>query len=277
MLTRDDVMGQIDLARTFLGKIHYTQNGTNPYTDRRSDCSGFASFCGKLRTTGPGIYLRAFSTSTLVTQGLIVKIDRAELLPGDMIGYCGPTTAGGGGGHIAMWLGKMAGTGKEHILDHGSGWGPTDRSVTWGLGTGWQAPGKIGAWRFAALVGDVAEGIEGDMYTAKNANGKDVETLQRRLMAANGEGAWVKGSGCLPNYGPDGGYGDETARALAAVIAGAPNVTPDGSVYGPAELVAVDVALAKRYGGVDTPAVLVPHTHAFEVPSYKGTSGPAKA
>lgn len=218
-ITRDEILRR---ARAVpLGSIPYSQGGTNasgPAKGYRRDCSGFVSYCWALPTSGPGSW-GGYSTATFVTQGLIVPIPRAELEPGDAIGYCGPTTAASGGGHIALWLGK-SGT-REHIIDHGSGMGPKDRIVTWGTGTGWQAVGKLGAWRYVGIGGGVpssiVEGSDMAILARHGDGGEPVEVLQQQILAAGG---------ALPKWGADGGYGDETAAALKALIGGG-----DGRVY----------------------------------------------
>lgn len=48
---------------------------------------------------------------------------------------------------------------------------------------------------------------------------------------------------CLPQFGADGGYGNETKAAVAAVLA-----TNDGSVYGPGEYVMMQKKMSAKYG-----------------------------
>lgn len=50
-------------------------------------------------------------------------------------------------------------------------------------------------------------------------------------------------SNCLPQFGPDGGYGNETKAAVAAVLG-----TNDGSVYGPGEYVMMQKKMSAKYG-----------------------------
>lgn len=276
-----------------LGSVSYSQaayNTSGPAKGYRRDCSGFVSYCWGLPTSGAGTW-GGYSTATFVTHGIIVPIPRAELQPGDAIGYCGATTAGKGGGHIALWLGK---SGKlEHILDHGSGMGPKDRNVTWGIGTGWQAAAKLGAWRFVGVTGAAPIPLiqEGDMAViARHGDGGEtVKALQLAMLAANGEKTWVKGQGILPKHGPDSGYGDEVAAGLRKLIGAG-----DGKTYDAGDRALLLVLAAQRTETVLEPLlepdeqeirgwardeatkaiaaaepVLVPHTHD------EGATGPA--
>lgn len=150
MITRDEILRR---ARAVPQQSDdYSQarlDGDGANAAYRPDCSGWVSYCWACPTSGPGTW-GGYSTSTFITQGVMVEIPRSELQPGDAIGYCTPTSAGNTG-HIALWLGKGPG-GTERILDHGSGWGPLDHYVTWGVGTGWNAAGKIKAYRFRGVT-----------------------------------------------------------------------------------------------------------------------------
>lgn len=233
-----------------LGVIAYSQSATNRYTGRRSDCSGLVSYVWDLPTSGPGTWLGAYSTESLFTQRLIAEIPRTGLQRGDAIGYCGPGSANGGGGHIALVL-ETKGD-QVRVWDHGSGMGPKDRWVTWNSqSTGWLSPGKCKAWRYVGLAEDGGM----IMYCAKGDKGPVVEGLQRLLLVAGA---------VLPKFGPDGDYGAETAAALATVVGG------DGAVYGPAEYAALTVAVAKHAAG---PGALVPHVHDLTI---NGATGAAR-
>lgn len=140
-----------------LGVIPYSQSTISEWTGRRADCSGLISYAWDLPTSGDGVWLKAYSTESLWRVGLIKEIPRSELRPGDAIGYCGPGTANGGGGHIALFM--AADGDRVRIWDHGSGMGPKNRWVTWdSRSTGWLAPGRCKAWRY---VGNTTE--EDDM------------------------------------------------------------------------------------------------------------------
>lgn len=234
-ITRDEILRR---ARAVpLGSISYSQGGTNasgPAKGYRRDCSGFVSYCWACPTSGPGSW-GGYSTATFVIYDVMYEIPRAQLQPGDAIGYCGPTTAGSGGGHIALWLGKSGS--KEHILDHGSGMGPKDRYVTWGTGSGWQAAGKLKAWRFRGLSGPVAPALierDSDMAViARHGDGGETVTkMQKEILAAGGS---------LPRWGADGSYGDETAAALRALVGGG-----DGRVYDSGDRALLTVLAAQR-------------------------------
>lgn len=242
MITRDEI----------LRRARAVPQRSDPYSQRtldpdganagyRPDCSGWVSYCWRCPTSGPGTW-GGYSTSTLVTidwapgvPGIMYAIPRSELRPGDAIGYCGPTTAGNGG-HIALWLGRSGS--QERILDHGSGWGPVERDVTWGVsGTAWNAVGKIRAFRFRGVADATNERMI--MFAKFGDGGPVVEAMQRLGLAAGG---------ALPRWGADGGYGDETAAMLRAL--GLPG---DGRTYGPAQYAALIFKLA-RLGPV-APAV----------------------
>jgi len=90
----------------------------------RTDCSGYVSMC--LELARPGL-----STVTFVTEGYIQPINQDELLPGDLVGHCGPGTGGDAGhivlfdrwdqGHATYWAYEFHGgpqRGPEHSLIH---------------------------------------------------------------------------------------------------------------------------------------------------------------
>jgi hypothetical protein len=92
-ITRSEV---IQRAATVwpLGHVPYSQMTVrNP--GWRTDCSGYVSMC--LNLAKPGL-----STVTLVTEGYIREITQNELRPGDLVGHCGPGTAGDAG-HVVVF------------------------------------------------------------------------------------------------------------------------------------------------------------------------------
>lgn len=250
----------------------------------RPDCSGWVSYCWACPKSGPGTW-GGYSTATFITTewapgvpGIMYEIPRSELQSGDAIGHCGPTT-GGNGGHIALWLGKAA-NGQERIIDHGGGWGPVERLVTWGVsGTAWNSAGKIKAFRFRGVESDAnqSDGVM-DMFSKHGDGGPVVEAMQLLGLAAGG---------ALPKWGPDADYGDETAAMLVAL--GLPG---DGRTYGPEQYAALMVKIGDR-GGAPAPAPdltalndrvskvetavgkLVPHTHSVSVTVPTGAARPA--
>lgn len=164
-----------------LGVIDYDQGQISDWTDRRADCSGLISYVWDLPKTGPGTWLNAYTTQSLWEQGLIYEIDRSQLLPGDAIGYCGPGTANGGGGHIALYRANKGDA--YRVWDHGSGMGPKDRVVTWNaLSTGWLAPDRCKAWRYVNMGAPVG----GDpMFLAQTKGTVEVflcDGMRRRLV-----------------------------------------------------------------------------------------------
>jgi hypothetical protein len=92
-LTRSEV---IHRAATIwpLGHVPYSQGAVHD-PGWRTDCSGYVSMC--LGLPPPGL-----STVTLVTEGHLHEITRDELRPGDLVGRCGPGTAGDAG-HVVLF------------------------------------------------------------------------------------------------------------------------------------------------------------------------------
>ncbi|MBV9792722.1 MAG: hypothetical protein JO016_02175 [Actinobacteria bacterium] len=77
-----------------LGHVTYSQTAVRD-PGWRTDCSGYVSMC--LDLAKPGL-----STVTLVTEGHLREITRDELHPGDLVGRCGPGTAGDAG-HVVLF------------------------------------------------------------------------------------------------------------------------------------------------------------------------------
>jgi hypothetical protein len=77
-----------------LGQVAYSQSAVRD-PGWRTDCSGYVSMC--LDLAPPGL-----STVTLVTEGHLREITRDELRPGDLVGRCGPGTAGDAG-HVVLF------------------------------------------------------------------------------------------------------------------------------------------------------------------------------
>jgi hypothetical protein len=74
---------------------------------------------------------------------------------------------------------------------------------------------------------------------------------------------------CLPKFGPDGDYGQETADAVSILVSGGP-----GRTYGPAEYATLAVLVAQHAATPPAPAAqLVPHIHSLSL----ATTGPAEA
>ena len=81
----------------------------------------------------------------------------------------------------------------------------------------------------------------------------------------------------LPKFGPDGGYGDETARAVSILVTGG-----DGRHYQGQAFAILQQLIATKFGPAGGGGTLVPHTHALSVSvsgtttgSGSGTSGAA--
>jgi len=133
--------------------FQYSQTRVEPATDRRADCTGWVSYVWGTPYTGPGIYLHAYNTASFYTQHVIRQIAWADLLPGDVVGYCSPTSPGNGG-HAAIWLsGDRRPDGRFRVSDHGSGWGPKLRDVAWdGRSDGWLNPAHLKPWRYVGII-----------------------------------------------------------------------------------------------------------------------------
>ncbi len=225
-IARDECVALLHSVELY--SILYGQNYIAAATDRRADCSGWQSYGWGLPKTGPGTYLNAFTTQSMWEQGVIREIPRADLRPGDAIGYCGPGTANGGGGHIAPFL-EAAGA-RVRVIDHGSGMGPKDRWVTWdGDSTGWLAPGKCKAWRY---VGMLEEGE--DMGVLAQVKGSPAvyycDGMTRRWVRSEQELADIREAAKLGLIPPlrNGGNIYQAARleGLGLVIGPEPGVSP---------------------------------------------------
>ncbi len=92
---------------------------------------------------------------------------------------------------------------------------PYDDRISWGVAT----------------TGGIA-----NMLCKKGDKGDIVKSLQMEILAAGGS---------LPQFGPDGDYGNETAYGLIGVI-GTPGADKTGNTYGPSEWAALKVAIAKH-------------------------------
>lgn len=85
-----------------------------------------------------------------------------------------------------------------------------------------------------------------------------VTTLQLQLQQIKAD--------CLPTFGADGGYGNETKAAVAAVIG-----TNDGSVYGPTEYVTLQKKLIEKFAPAGSGGTVPPHSHTGTVTSTVGS------
>lgn len=230
-----------------LGSDWYSQDtidNTGANTGYRRDCSGWVSYCWRCATSGPGTW-GGYSTATFITQGIMFEIPWDQLKPGDAIGYCGPNTAGGGGGHICLFTGwgstKHGIGGIAKTLEHGSGWGPKALNRT--------IPSNYKAYRYVGIIEDDGTTYPGsipswenNVFCNKGDGGLDVKYLQLRLQALGFK---------LPKYGADSSWGDETSNAVKASGIG------DGSAFGPDEAFKLDqLELAKARGGTDSAAVV---------------------
>lgn len=99
-ITRSEVLRRAGLWP--LGSVPYSQS-TLRGDGYRQDCSGFVSMAGNVPPNGPGCW-GGFNTVTAVSEGYIHEIDPNDLRPADLIGKCGPGTAGDDG-HIQIFVG----------------------------------------------------------------------------------------------------------------------------------------------------------------------------
>jgi hypothetical protein len=197
------------IAAIPLESFAYSQTRIEPSTDKRADCTGWVSYVWDTPDSGPGIYLHAYNTASFYTQHVITRINWADLLPGDMIGYCSPTSPGNGG-HAAIWMGgDHRPDGRFHVRDHGSGMGPKDRWVQWdGVSTGWLHPDHLAPWRYVAID-------EGDPFMA--LTDKDQQALIWRVHALVSNLPTVAGG---PTIGEVNELHNELARIRALAEAG---------------------------------------------------------
>jgi len=98
----------------------------------------------------------------------------------------------------------------------------------------------------------------GDEMYAKYGDGngeqppsRNVKTLQNKLLLLN--------PACLPQFGADGGYGDETAAAFVAEVPG----VGDGKSYDEVTIPLMDKEYARRFGTGSGSGGLVQHTHSI--------------
>jgi len=264
MITRDAILRR---ARAVQQRSDdYSQSaidGDGANAGYRPDCSGWVSYCWGCPTNGPGTW-GGYSTATFITTawapgvpGIMYEIPRSELQPGDAIGHCGPTT-GGNGGHIALWLGKdgvkwSATFGQELILDHGGGWGPVQRSVTWGVsGDNWNSAGNIRAFRF--------RGVEG-----ASGGGAAIVPVTPATIAPGAAFPLPAGHYWGDINGPDNSHGGFHASEMptVAAIQLVVGVTADG-VFGPATVAAVQRFQTAH--GLDADGQVGPNTWAAMFP-----------
>lgn len=158
----------------------YSQTRVEGSTGKRADCTGWVSYVWATPDEPPeipGVYLNAYNTASFFTQSVITGIRWADLSPGDMIGYCSPTSPGNGG-HAAIWVGgDRSPDGRFHVVDHGSGMGPKDRWVQWnGTSTGWLHPDRLAPWRYVAIT-------EGDDMTPQEVEQAVISGVSKLLSA----------------------------------------------------------------------------------------------
>ncbi len=99
-----------------------------------------------------------------------------------------------------------------------------------------------------------------DMFCVYGDKNSKVQAMQYKLLQVD--------PNCLPRFGADTGYGDETAAALLALGV---SVT-DGKAYGPFELSTLDLKIAQKYGPSDggtppLPSGPIPITGTLDLPA----------
>jgi len=86
-------------------------------------------------------------------------------------------------------------------------------------------------------VFDVLTGGDDDsMFCKFGDSGPKVKAMQLQLLMLD--------PACLPRFGADGGYGEETANANSRLVSGG-----DGRIYGPDEWATMQKLVASRFGG----------------------------
>lgn len=131
-----------------LGSVPYSQ--TARWRDGyRQDCSGYVDMCLGI-PPGPG---GGPNTVSLVTDGWVRKIGPGELKPGDLIGRCGPGTAGDAG-HVQLFTGWANTDPSDSHYDcfeqTGGGNGPHYQRHDW--------PTGYEAYRFRGIIDDAPGG-----------------------------------------------------------------------------------------------------------------------
>ncbi len=97
-----------------------------------------------------------------------------------------------------------------------------------------------------------------DMFCVYGDKNSKVQAVQYQLLQLD--------PNCLPQFGADMGYGNETAAALVALGV---SVT-DGKAYGPFEFAALNLKIAQKYGpadGGEAPSGTFPMTGTIELPA----------
>lgn len=143
-ITRSEVLRR---AATIwpLGGVQYSQGALR--NGWRTDCSGYVSMCLDLTGVGWG----GANTVSFVTGGYLHEITREELRPGDLVGHCGPGTAGDDG-HIVLFDRWPAADHAQYwAYEMTGGMGPKHRVIQYpydGAGGGWKA------YRYASIAED---------------------------------------------------------------------------------------------------------------------------
>lgn len=123
-----------------------------------------------------------------------------------------------------------------------------------------------------------SEAGQGDDMFCKYGDGNGVAGGDQRVIALQNQLLQLDPK-CLPNFGADGGYGDETAAAVARLVTGSDGKTYNGSAWAKLQ------KLTQQKNGGGGSAGLVPHTHDVTGLTVSvtgsgngnGATGPAKA
>lgn len=178
-ISRQDVLWRSEHGWPKNG-VRYNQgatysDGSGEFIDGyRADCSGFVSMCGAMPTSGSGSW-GGYSTTTFLSEEAIYEITWGEVKPGDMLGKCGPNTAGNNG-HIGLVIKKNS-DGTYLVRDHGGSGdalGYDERNVSWGASGTLYRP-----FRFMGIDGFMPD--LGYRQLATGAYGFDVRLLQEGL------------------------------------------------------------------------------------------------
>ena len=219
-----------DAYRKFIGRNHYSQKLRNyynkKYKDGRyySDCSSSASGAYKLAGEGFGILNTVGMWTSKKLVDVPVKISKGQitnpdvLRVGDMLLFAGNDTSRkkyGYVGHVEM-VGEISGS-KVTLYGHGSGLAKKHEMTAYcktRYNTKASTPlGRRGLIRVLRFILDDGEQLPPASGTAsavlkQGATGAAVTAMQKLLLKWDPQ--------CLPKWGADGDFGEETAAAVLA-------------------------------------------------------------
>lgn len=219
-----------DAYRKFIGRNHYSQKLRNyynkKYKDGRyySDCSSSVSGAYKLAGEGFGILNTVGMWTSKKLVDVPVKISKGQitnpdvLRVGDMLLFAGNDTSRkkyGYVGHVEM-VGEISGS-KVTLYGHGSGLAKKHEMTAYcktRYNTRASTPlGRRGLIRVVRFIRDDGEQLPPAQpaqaaLLKQGATGAAVTAMQKLLLKWDPQ--------CLPKWGADGDFGEETAAAVLA-------------------------------------------------------------